>query len=292
MNVIELISTIRSIGGAIIVAGESVTVSAPIGTLTSPIKQAVRDNKHVLCSLYSHDSIESKDRESVEEREAIQWLESRPSVPECEQSEQCQAVEPEPIIDVSFDFGQAHLTCDASEVEQSEQRFDDLLVEPIPCPTCGGIMTWWDLYGAAHCDNCHPPIRSQLVAARVARLKAEAIGDNGHSSPRSRSERPKRRRQPVERSSDNILHRLFNAWGIQPRVCPVHHDPAAWIESIVETKGGKRIRTVCSACGGFVGYRLPEVPKTVQKGIKTKRPSVGQAPLDFSLGTDGAPTGT
>jgi hypothetical protein len=255
MNLVQLISTIRCLGGTITVASNAVTVNVPRGTLTPELKQAIIDNKELILLTLSRDSL---DRESIEERIAIQQFECL-FVNEwgeiCELSELSPIPDSQPIGDISFSVPTANESSLRNNCELSElSLLDPVIVDPVTCHKCGGISAWFDANGNRHCDECDPPIMSQLLAARIATLRAKAAeSPEAISEPRewSRRAKPSYKAHDDEAKRD-ILRRSFAAWGTEPKVCYGHKDPANWIET--KTKG-RAVRVTCRSCGGFVGYK-------------------------------------
>jgi hypothetical protein len=56
---------------------------------------------------------------------------------------------------------------------QREDVADERIIDiPTPCPTCKGIVFWWDVTGGRHCEACTPPnpsaadFRRRAAAAR------------------------------------------------------------------------------------------------------------------------------
>lgn len=81
------------------------------------------------------------------------------------------------------------------------------------------------------------------------------------------------------------LGRLFLAWGIAPRSDHSHADESLWVD---EPPFEGMIRTMCSQCGGFVGYRPVSLGtpggrrsnrgKTPAKAARSTRRSSGRGP--------------
>lgn len=54
---------------------------------------------------------------------------------------------------------------------RSDCANQEIIDVPAPCPTCGGIVFWWDLAGDAHCEACSPRTRAMLLRARAQLLR-------------------------------------------------------------------------------------------------------------------------
>jgi hypothetical protein len=42
---------------------------------------------------------------------------------------------------------------------------------PGPCPSCGGIVFWWDVTGGRHCEACSPRTRAIRLREHAQRLR-------------------------------------------------------------------------------------------------------------------------
>ena len=44
-------------------------------------------------------------------------------------------------------------------------------IEPEPCPTCGGLLCWWNALGDRRCLTCDPPLKAIKALERVERIR-------------------------------------------------------------------------------------------------------------------------
>jgi len=47
----------------------------------------------------------------------------------------------------------------------------EIIDVPMPCPTCQGIVFWWDVAGGAHCERCSPRTRATRLREHARRLR-------------------------------------------------------------------------------------------------------------------------
>ncbi len=54
---------------------------------------------------------------------------------------------------------------------------EDMVPPPDPCPKCGGLATWWDMAGGAHCQRCESAglAESFRLANRASHLRRCAV---------------------------------------------------------------------------------------------------------------------
>jgi hypothetical protein len=193
MTPFDVLSTIRSAGGCVVVEDGDLRVIAPPNTLTPEAVVVLRENKAALLGILPN-----------AERETIGWVENLTPgraavVVESARQEWTRLVEQdEPVvIQVEIVGNELLLHCPTSEIaakiETGRERIDRVLaeihpidadhdlstweeaVEPIPCATCGSIMAWWDFTDRRHCMICEPIGRLLTEAARLRRKAHKGV---------------------------------------------------------------------------------------------------------------------
>lgn len=48
---------------------------------------------------------------------------------------------------------------------------DEIIDIPAPCPTCQGIVFWWDVTGCQHCERCQPRTTAVRLRKFAQRLR-------------------------------------------------------------------------------------------------------------------------
>jgi hypothetical protein len=246
MTPLDVIARVRAAGGAITVNNGRLKVVSPPQVFRD-LRPSLIEHKSILIRLLATTQepvteIEQSESSNVENCDAIIVRPGTETGDELNEQNELSALQPA-----------AEIRCELNEL--CDQGYADAE----PCRRCGSLLLWWDALGGVHCESCEPPVRSRFIAARVQSLLVDyAAGKYPTKNPRFHA--TKQQLEPSGepapgRSREQILSRIFAAWDVVPKYCPDHRNPAKWQEAPVT---GKRIRVMCSTCGGFVGYRNGE----------------------------------
>ncbi len=163
MNLIELLSEIRTGGGEIKVVGHDLRLRVPAGLLSPDDKQVLRAHRQDLLRLLGPAEQVVVD----EEREAIQWVEAL-------SPEEAEVVVETALREWRDLVGWAETPVVDPVKEAEVVEWDDCVDPPPPCERCGSLELWQTAAGSWHCQRCDPPIRSEMLRLRAARLRREA----------------------------------------------------------------------------------------------------------------------
>jgi len=113
-----ILANCRDRGIMLSAAGEKPCVDAPKGALTPDLLDALRHHKPDLLDILRRDEGAP---------ESTPW---------------------------EVEFRTEALSAIATDVHATP--WEECIEPPDPCPTCGGLMFWWDMLGGHHCMDCHP----------------------------------------------------------------------------------------------------------------------------------------
>lgn len=151
-----------------------------------------------------------------------------------------------------------------------------------PCSACDSASFWLDPSNLVRCWYCSPPPFLAACRCRLTLVLVEGRHGLGVPTlePRPADRKPDRSTSaptPAPKAkahqasildelpdSVGLLARIFIIHNLKPRTDHSHSDPANWM-NVKQREKGARIKTICSICYGFIGYRDPP-----RDGVETR----------------------